>query len=47
VRGVEEGLIACPDAADLYNVVFKGWLAPLTTLALGCDGGRLVVSSVR
>jgi hypothetical protein len=41
-RGVRAGLIACQDAADLYNVVFKGQLNLWTRLVLSCQEGDLV-----
>lgn len=41
VRAVDEGLISCPAAADLYNLVFKQELGLWTTLTLTCRGGRL------
>lgn len=41
MRAVAEGLRACPEAADLYNVTFKQELGLWTSLALTCDGGRL------
>lgn len=42
VRGVEERLISCSDAAMLYNVEFKDHFSLWTTLTLGCDDERLV-----
>lgn len=42
VRGVREELIACQDAADLYNEVFKGQLNLWTRLVLDCEGDELV-----
>jgi len=41
-RAVDEGFIACQDAADLYNHVFHGSLNLWTTLSARCSYGRLV-----
>jgi len=39
VRAVAEGLIDCPNAAHLYNQVFKGELSLWSKLSLHCDRG--------
>jgi hypothetical protein len=45
VRGVDEGLIACPDAAHLYNTIFKGELRLWSRLTLRCEGGNAACDS--
>jgi hypothetical protein len=46
VRGVDEGIIACPDAAHLYNAVFKGELRLWSRLTLRCEGGNAICKSL-
>ncbi len=43
VRAVRQGLIACQDAADLYNVEFVGQLGLYSRVTLHCHGERIVV----
>lgn len=42
IRAAHEGLIACQDAADLYNNVFKGSLSLWSSLSARCCNGQLV-----
>lgn len=42
IRAVHEGLIACQDAADLYNNVFKDSLSLWSSLSARCCNGQLV-----
>jgi len=43
IRTVQEGLLGCQEAADLYNHVFKDALKLWTTYSLVCDGGKVIV----
>ena len=42
VRAVDEGLIECDAACDLYNQVFKGQLNLWTRLVMRCEAGRAI-----
>jgi len=42
-RAVREALLACEEAADLYNRVFKGTLGLWTRLTLVCHNGQIAV----
>jgi hypothetical protein len=42
IRAVHQGLIACRDAVDLYNNVFKGSLSLWSSLTARCCNGQSV-----
>lgn len=43
IRAAREGLLSRPEAADLYNDVFKGTLGLWSTLRLVCENGGIVI----